>query len=61
MRSVNQSESIESKSIIFRRGLLIRKPALSSSVQEDRVINVEALEPINVSTTRVTTNNLPVN
>ena len=57
MRSVTQSESIDTNSIIFRKGLLRRKPLPSKSVQEDRPNNQVALEPSDVSILRIITTN----
>ena len=61
MRSVTQPESIEPSKIIFRKGLLKRKPTSSSSVKEDRLNNQVALEPIDVSILRIITTNQTAN
>ena len=61
MRSVCHPESIEPSKIIFRKGLLKRKPTSSSSVKEDRVRNQVALEPIAVSILKSVTTNQTIN
>ena len=61
MRPASQSESIDTNSIIFRKGLLQRKPLPSKSVREDRSSNQVALEPIDVSIPGIITTNQAVN